>query len=400
MTNANTAIRPAILAIALVVHAAIGIRSFNNSPVKRDDFNRYYELAITPGRPYVDYPVEHPIGTLLVFKLLAGLGGRARFGYGVVALNALGDALIVAALIRVWGVEAAACYALILIPVLGLFFNRVDAWSTAAATLAVASWRRGRPGGSGSSLAVGSAFKLWPLVLTPLTLSDGRSEAGAAGPARLEIDRRIPVGLASLAAFAVVAGILAGAAGWLAGANSLVQVLTFRGAQGWQIESVVGSLIHLRGSETVRLESGAWRIGTTTGAVSIVMFLAAAPMCLWSSWRGFRTNRPGSGWLAAVACLLLFSALLSAQYVIWLTPAAAIAWAEGDRRSVGITALAVLLTQIFWSYYDDVIAGAPVALLVVVRNVVLVLLVVSALLGCRRVEYRARTATPREEDTR
>jgi hypothetical protein len=162
-----------------------------------------------------------------------------------------------------------------------------------------------------------------------------------------------------------------------------MQVLTFRGAQGWQIESVVGSLIHLRGSETLRLESGAWRIGATTGAVSIAMFLAAAPMCLWSSWRGFRTNRPGSGWLAAVAALLLLSALLSAQYVIWLTPAAGIAWAEGDRRSVGIAALAVLLTQAFWSYYDLVIAGAPAALLVVVRNVVLALLLVSALLGLR-----------------
>jgi hypothetical protein len=69
--------------------------------------------------------------------------------------------------------------------------------------------------------------------------------------------------------------------------------------------------------------------------------------------------------------------------VIWLTPAVGIAWAEGDRRSVGIAALAVLLTQAFWSYYDDVIAGAPVALLVVVRNIVLALLVGSALLGCR-----------------
>ena len=103
MTNAKKAIAPAlscaILAIALVIHATIGTRSFINSPEKRDDFNRYYAIASAPGRPYVDYQVEHPIGTLLVFKLLAGLGGRATFGYGVVALNALGDALIVAALI-------------------------------------------------------------------------------------------------------------------------------------------------------------------------------------------------------------------------------------------------------------------------------------------------------------
>jgi hypothetical protein len=66
VTNANKAITPAlssaILVIALVVHAAIGIRSFINSPEKRDDFNRYYAIASAPGRPYVDYQVEHPIG--------------------------------------------------------------------------------------------------------------------------------------------------------------------------------------------------------------------------------------------------------------------------------------------------------------------------------------------------
>jgi uncharacterized membrane protein len=115
-----------------------------------------------------------------VFKLLAGLGGRAAFGYVVVALNALGDALIVAAADPGMGRPGRRLlYAVILVPVLGLFFNRVDAWPTAAATLAVASWRRGRPGGSGAALAVGSAFKLWPLVLTPLTLQGGgRSQAG------------------------------------------------------------------------------------------------------------------------------------------------------------------------------------------------------------------------------
>ena len=110
MTSASKGIRPAlsfaILAIALIVHAAICARSFINSPEKRDDFNRYFAIASAPGRPYVDYQVEHPIGTLLVFKLLAGPGSRAAFGYGVVAVNALADALIVAALIRGWGVEA------------------------------------------------------------------------------------------------------------------------------------------------------------------------------------------------------------------------------------------------------------------------------------------------------
>jgi len=30
-----------------------------------------YQIASGTGRPYVDYEVEHPVGTLLVFKALA-----------------------------------------------------------------------------------------------------------------------------------------------------------------------------------------------------------------------------------------------------------------------------------------------------------------------------------------
>ena len=109
-----------------------------------------------------------------------------------------------------------------------------------------------------------------------------------------------------------------------------------------------------------------------------------APMCLWSSWRGFRTNRPGSGWLAAVCFLLLLGQLsLSAQHVIWLTPAAGSPGPRRDRRSVGMAALAVLPHDgSFWSYLRSGHgAGAPAALTVVVRNVVLALLPVSALPG-------------------
>jgi hypothetical protein len=102
------------------------------------------------------------------------------------------------------------------------------------------------------------------------------------------------------------------------GSNGLVQVLTFRGATGWQIESLVGSLVHLTDSTTLRMESGAWRIGTINSTASIAMFLAAAPICVWSSWRGARLDRVAAGWLASVSALLLLSALLSAQYVIWL----------------------------------------------------------------------------------
>ena len=153
----------------------------------------------------------------------------------------------------------------------------------------------------------------------------------------------------------------------IAGSKACSQVLTFRGATGWQIESLAGSLVHLTDSKTLRMESGAWRIGTINGAASIAMFLAAAPICVWSSWRGARLDRVGAGWLASVSALLLLSALLSAQYVIWLAPAAGIAWAQGEKRLALLTAVAIVLTQLLWSYYGAVLDGALPALLLVVR---------------------------------
>lgn len=354
-----------ILIAALVIHAVAFAISAARSPEPAGDFDRYYAIGSNGGRPYVDYQVEHPIATLIVFKSLARLPrGRASFGLGVVLLDLAGDAVIVSSLLWGWGVVAAAFFAVTVIPVIGLFFNRIDAWSTAAAILAVAAWRRHRPLPLGAALAIGGAFKLWPLVLAPLLVVPWRGRRS----------------VAALAAFAVIAAALAGTGLWMAGANSVLQVLTFRGASGWQIESLTGNIIQMTSAYVPREESGSWRIGASGGPLAIAMFLAAAPICLWSSWRGARLDHVGSGWLASVSALLLLSALLSAQFVIWLVPGAAIAWSSGQRRSALLTAAVVLLTEVFYAPYGSVVGGRPWALLLVLaRNLVLAALTASAI---------------------
>jgi hypothetical protein len=359
-------VRAAHLLIAILAsHAVAFAISAVHSAEPASDFDRYYDIGSGAGRPCVDYRVEHPIGTLLVFKALARVArGRASFGLGVVVLNLIADAIIVGALLWGWGIVAAAFAAAALIPVLGLFFNRIDAWSTAAAIVAVAAWRRDRPIAVGGALAIGTAFKLWPLVLATLLIAPWRH-------------RRSVV---ALAAFVTTAAAFAGAAIWIGGGRGMLQVLTFRGATGWQIESLVGSLLRLGDAQTLRMESGAWRIGVINGWASIAMFLAAAPICMWSSWRGARMNRVAAGWLASVAALLLLSALLSAQYVIWLAPAAGIAWADGERRLAVLTAIAIAFTQMLWSDYGSVLGGElPALLIVVARNGVLLALAISAI---------------------
>jgi Glycosyltransferase family 87 len=355
---------------ALIIHAVAFAISVSESAQPAGDFDRYYAIASAEGRPYIDYQVEHPIGTLLVFKALARLpGGRASFGLAVVVLDLIAGAVIVGSLLWGWGVVAAATYAAVVAPVVGLFFNRVDAWSTAAAAIAVTAWRKNRPIALGCAIAIGAGFKLWPLVLATLLIVPWRAHRS----------------VVALAAFAMTAAALAGGALWLAGSKGVLEVLTFRGATGWQIESLIGSLIHLAGSETIRMESGAWRIGTINGAASISLFAAAAPICIWSSWRGAQIDRLGAGWLASVSTLLVLSALLSPQYLIWLAPATGIAWIEGDTHLAVITAIAILLTQILWSSYGSLLASERAAVLtVVVRNAVLIALAVSAVASLSR----------------
>jgi hypothetical protein len=260
-----------------------------------------------------------------------------------------------------------------LLPVLDLFFNRIDPWPAAAATLAMAAWRRGAPRTLGFALALGAGIKLWPLIL-----------AGAifVPPPAASQKRRFVVGAAST--FAATSAALAAGTLLFGGWRSLSQVLTFRGARGWQIESLVGSLIHLAGS-TPRFETGSWRIGTLSGAVSIGLFAVATPVCLWIGWRAARRERVGVGWSAALAVLLLLSALFSAQYVIWLIPAAAIAWDEDEKHLALLNGLAVLLTAVFWAWFPAVLGSRwPALALVVLRNGVVVAIAAFALARLNR----------------
>jgi hypothetical protein len=379
-----------VLVAALIGHALAALVSAALSARPAGDFDRYYEIASSPGRPYVDFAVEHPIATLAVFRSIARLpGGRASFGLSVVALNAIADAIIVFSLWSLWGVAAAACYAVTVLPVIGLFFNRIDAWSTSAAVLAIAAAGRRQSAAAGTALAIGAGFKLWPLVLLPALVLPWRRH-------------RSP---AALTAFVVTLGILAGAAALVAGTASAREVLTFRRATGWQIESTIGSLLNLTGAEAPRLESGAYRIGQLTGLTSIGMFVAAAPVSLLIMTRAAQAGLIGAGWLAAVAMLLATSTLFSAQYVIWLTPGAAIALAQGNRSTGGLVALASTLTVVYMVLYDRLIDMSghaawtgTVRAIVVARNVVVIALALAAAWLVMRSNHGPPEEEPGRED--
>jgi hypothetical protein len=345
--------------MSLAVHLPIAVVAIGKSRVIviGSDFDNYYDIGTKPGRPYVDYPVEFPVATAQIFRTLAPIAGnRQRFGVSLVMLNVAADVAIAGALYWGWGIDAAACYALITIPLLDLFFLRMDLWSTALTTIAAAAWRRDRGVLTAIGLVAGAAFKLWPLMFFPLLLV-------APGPRR----RISPLAAACASGLVALADWL-----WVAGPSGLYQVLTFRGARGWEVESTVGALWILIDRSSMRVESSAWRIGTTNGPISILLFALGGFPCLWMIWRGARTGRLGAGWAGGLSVLLFTSALLSPQFLVWMAPASGVAWAENDRRTSVLTGLAVFLTNLEFKAFAPLLRGAPRALLTVnSRNLLL-----------------------------
>ena len=111
-------------------------------------------------------------------------------------------------------------------------------------------------------------------------------------------------------------------------------MLTYRGAPGWEYESLPGSVLRLFTRGALRFEAGAWRVGAPPRAASLILsvLLVAAVAAIW--WLAAR--RPdlpdGVAETAVIAALLVFATLLSPQFLIWLLPFVAITAASGSSR--------------------------------------------------------------------
>jgi hypothetical protein len=349
---------------ALAIQIPIAAVAARRSQRPHADLDNYYTIATRAGRPYRDFAVEFPVGTVAVFRTLGSISAsRAQFGVNIVLLNIVANLLIAGGLVWGWDIATAAWYAAVATPIIDLFFLRVDLWSTAFATIAVAAWHRRRPVLAGINVAAGASLKLWPLAFGPLFFVSVRPQAKIAGVAAA-----LGMGLA------VLAGWL-----WIAGLSGLYQVLSFRGATGWQIESTVGAAWMLIDQSSMRVEAGAWRIGATNGPISVMFFVLAIVPCLWIVWRGARTGHLGTGWIGGISALLVLSPLLSPQFAAWLAPATGVAWTEGDRRTAILNAIGIFLSNLVWKSANPLVHGGGRALATLIaRNILLAVIAVDA----------------------
>jgi hypothetical protein len=277
--------------------------------------------------PWKDSPVEYPMGEVLLIFAIAG-HGLVTTATATALLAFSADLGIAWVLRRFWGRAAAVAYLLAGIPLLVFIYLRLDLVSVFLAVLGMGLCRSGRQRSGGVTMAAAILFRVWPIVLLPALLLGRRSRALAWA----------------------FGGLAVGGIAWVAwgGVHAPMQVLSYRGATGWEIGSAAGVLVWIVGRASVRFEAGAWRVGHAAGwtkllaATGLIVALAA----IWRRARHWHLSLEGTPAAAAVAALLFFSPVLSHQYMAWLLPWAAVAAGEGDDTTFVLTCAVAVLTVV------------------------------------------------------
>ena len=351
------------------------------------DVRRYHQVATADGRPYRDFAFEYP--PVMVAAIEAVDGGNIRSTTVRLMWSQLVVDLAIAAVVAWgWGRRAGIAYLVIGLPfvVYPFLYLRLDLLSVFLAVLAVALVRRRHPYAGGITLAVAGFAKLWPFLLVPMLI----------------------VRRSWRALIAFSATFVPGMAGWIAwgGIDGPVQVLTARGAKGWEFESTVGALVRTVGGETPRLERYAWRVGEVSDLARNLLALAilAAVVGVWLLASRARPGGPGVldglAPLAGITAFLVLSPLLSPQFAAWLVPFAAIAAVHGERLVAQLTFVAVGLSVALLAMLPELIDGGGLAIFVLLlRNAVLVALLATLAVrlvqstGWRRAPARLEPAT-------
>jgi hypothetical protein len=356
---------------AIVVLLSTGVADEHS--VLGGDARRYAEY-FNGGTPYRDFPVEYPPLTLGLAYLVHRPSLLASIA--LLATSQLVIELVITTVLwRTWGRRAGIAYLILGTPMAFFPFPyvRIDLLAVLLAVVGAALARRRHEVAGGVVLAAAVFAKVWPVVLAPALLV-----------------RRQWKGLGAWALTGLV-----GLAAWVAwaGTSGLQQVATFRGANGWQIESFPGVVIHMIDPSSSRVEQGAWRTAVGVPGWAKVLMAVAVLSVLVVAWAWSARAAPSRRELAVdayapvavVVAMLVFAPILSPQYVLWFVPFAAIAAAAGDRVVGGLTlAVTVLTTFILSSIHAQTEGALWATIPIVVRNCLLVALGVVALIRLRR----------------
>jgi hypothetical protein len=345
------------LRIAVLVGVVLDVPHFPSSTA-----GRFYQIAHTDGVPYRDFPVEYPIGELVLIRAVAAWSlGTTRV---LIACVAFVSDIATYSLLRLGrGRDVARRYLALGAPLLVFIYRRTDLLAVALAVAGAIAVERGRERSGGTLFGAAILAKLWPVVLAPALVVQRRARA----------------------LWVTIVVVAAGVATWVlvGGPDAVRQVVTLRGADGWELESTVGAVVWPLTGE-YRYEQGANRTGAIPpgAGIALAALLVVAVGAVW--WKARSSADPfGAPALAAVATMLALSPVLSPQYLVWLVPWAAIA-SVGVPRLFRLAAVPVVITGgIMTLWYLDVAIGRPANQTVMILRNVTLLVVPLAYLAAR-----------------
>ncbi len=343
--------------------------------------------AMTLSQAMPEYPT--PAAWLLLAPYLLGADDPTSYRGAIMLITTLADAVFAVVLGRALGPIAVLSWVMLTTALGGLPLLRLDMLPAVAAGVALVLVVQRRGGRAGVAIAVGTALKVWPIIVAPLLF---------AGRARL----RAFVSLAVSGIVLVVLSVTAG--GW----ERLLSPLTYQGDRGLQIEAVAALDAMWRwgrrqGTHIFYSEFHAYEIGgpgvpeaLLAARIAAVVAVVACVVLVLRWLRAGTPTRP-LGWisLTLIGAFIVTSPALSPQYLLWLAPSAAVLVGQASRDGgdappwrpalatlVLLALLCVLTTVIYPVAYDAllVITGATPAALVVLaaRNIGLVVLTMAS----------------------
>jgi uncharacterized membrane protein len=405
----RSALRAALVAIPVYVAAcAVPDGGLFRAARFRDVhiYQGYAEKLLHGALPYRDVFVEYPPGAFAVFLPPTAFGAghynaafkslMALCGAATIVLVALVLAELGASARRVW--VAVGLLALSPIALGPISLNTYDAWPAFLTVLALWLLLRGHELPAFAVLGAAVSAKVYPLVLVPVAAWFVWRRAGARRVA-------VAVGVLVIVAAAVIAPFAAYSP------HGVYESFHAQATRGLQIESLGASVLlvldraGLYRANVVETFGVAGRnlTGGTADAVAALL-LAAEALAVVAVWLLYARSRDARArvtvaWAAAVAGFIAFTKVFSPQYLVWLLP---LVVAGGGAVAVSLTAVALVLAQVWFFHYHALFRlGWPVWLLFA-RDLVMVALylVLVAELARWKIRIPSRSKTSRHSGLR
>lgn len=339
----------------------------------------YYRVSLEAGGGITHTLIEYPVAAYgLIDAVWSALPSTNAFLFGWLLLMLVLDLAFYVLLVRQPDHRRAARFWLLAGPALGpvmyFRFDLVPAVLVGLGCLYAAT----RPRVAGAALSIAAMLKYWPALVLPALVRQTRQRG------RLVVSTLVT---------AVIGGVIALiAAGW----HRQFSPLTWQKARGLEQEAVWATpamiLRWFRPHEYPVAHSQYQSFDITGPGVSTLITLTtvtevvAALLIAYAWWRRRKDSTPAHGmWLllATTTGFIISDKVFSAQYVLWLIPAVAVALLRDTspalRRWAVLLVLAAALTQIRYPFLEAYGRIGPMAAVEAVRNALMVALFVLAL---------------------